>query len=52
VLVLDADPLADIHNSVKIRYVIKNGQLFDGPTLASEWPTKTPLPKMFWQGEP
>jgi hypothetical protein len=51
-IVLDADPLADIHNSVKIRYVIKNGQLFDGPTLASEWPTQTPLPKMFWQGEP
>ena len=34
-IVLDADPLADIHNSVKIRCVIKNGQLFDGPTLAS-----------------
>jgi Tol biopolymer transport system component/imidazolonepropionase-like amidohydrolase len=51
-IVLDADPLADIHNSVKIRYVIKDGQLFDGPTLASEWPTQTPLPKMFWQGEP
>jgi Tol biopolymer transport system component/imidazolonepropionase-like amidohydrolase len=51
-IVLDADPLADIHNSVKIRYVVKNGQLFDGPTLASEWPTQTPLPKMFWQGEP
>jgi hypothetical protein len=51
-VLLDADPLADIHNSVKIRYVIKNGQLFDGPTLASDWPTQAPLPKMFWQGEP
>jgi imidazolonepropionase-like amidohydrolase len=51
-LVLDADPLADIHNSVKIRFVVKNGELFDGPTLASRWPTEAALPKMFWQKEP
>src|SRR5206468_12383038 len=51
-VVLDADPLADIHNSVKIRFVVKNGELFDGPTLASRWPTEATLPKMFWQKEP
>jgi Tol biopolymer transport system component/imidazolonepropionase-like amidohydrolase len=51
-IVLDADPLADIHNSVKIRFVVKNGELFDGPTLASRWPTEAPLPTMFWQKEP
>lgn len=51
-IVLDADPLADIHNSTKIRFVVKNGELFDGPTLARKWPTETPLPKMFWQDEP
>ena len=28
-VVFDADPFADIHNSVKIRWVIKNGELFD-----------------------
>ncbi|HSE39302.1 MAG TPA: amidohydrolase family protein, partial [Acidobacteriota bacterium] len=28
-MVLDADPLQDIHNTVKIKYVVKNGELFD-----------------------
>ena len=48
-VVLDADPLADIHNSTHIHWVVKNGVLFDGPTLAEQWPEQKPLPKMFWQ---
>ena len=51
-VVFDADPLADIHNSVKIRWVIKNGELFDAATLARRWPSERPLPRMFWQEAP
>lgn len=33
ILVLDRDPLVDIHNSMSIRYVIKNGRLYDAENL-------------------
>ncbi len=39
-LVLDADPLADLRNTNRIRYVMKNGRLYDGNTLAEAYPTK------------
>ena len=32
-VVLSADPLKDIHNTSSIRYVMKNGELFEGDTL-------------------
>ncbi len=50
-VVLDADPLADIHNTVKIRWVIKNGEVYDGETLRREWPSTTPPPTFFWRKE-
>jgi Tol biopolymer transport system component/imidazolonepropionase-like amidohydrolase len=33
-IVLDANPLDNIQNTLKIKYVMKNGLLFDGNTLA------------------
>jgi imidazolonepropionase-like amidohydrolase len=51
-LVLDADPLSDIHNSTKIRWVIKNGELFDAETMGQEWPQKKALPPFFWRERP
>jgi imidazolonepropionase-like amidohydrolase len=48
-VVLEADPLADIHNSTKIRWVIKNGQLFDAETMRQEWPQQKELPPFFWR---
>ena len=47
-IVLDADPLADIRNSTKIRWVVKNGEVFEGLTLKQVWPQDRPLPRMFW----
>ncbi len=47
-IVLDKNPLEDIHNTTSIRYVMKNGELFDGNTLDEEWPEKKPLPTMWW----
>ena len=38
---LSADPLKDIHNTSSIRYVMKNGELFEGDTLDRIWPEKS-----------
>jgi Tol biopolymer transport system component len=47
-VVLSADPLKDIHNTSAIKYVMKNGELFDGETLDRTWPDKKPLPTLWW----
>jgi Tol biopolymer transport system component len=44
ILVLDRDPLADLRNSASIRYVMKNGRLYDGNTLDEVWPRKRTMP--------
>jgi imidazolonepropionase-like amidohydrolase len=49
ILVLDRDPLADLRNSAAIRYVMKNGRLYDGDTLDEVWPRKRPLSPQPWQ---
>ncbi|HUF03486.1 MAG TPA: amidohydrolase family protein [Aridibacter sp.] len=52
-LVLDKDPLADIRNSNSIRYVMKNGEMYDGDTLDQIWPVEKPLPEAWWwKGRP
>jgi imidazolonepropionase-like amidohydrolase/Tol biopolymer transport system component len=47
-VVLDRNPLADIRNTNSIRFVMKNGELFEGETLNQVWPAAKPLPKMYW----
>lgn len=48
-LVFDADPLADLRNSVRIQQVMKNGRLYDGATLNEVWPRQQPLPVQPWR---
>ena len=48
-LVLDADPLADIHNSAKIRWVVKNGAVFEAETMRQLWPQEHEPPAFFWR---
>ncbi|MBH1997630.1 MAG: PD40 domain-containing protein [Sphingomonadaceae bacterium] len=43
-LILDADPLVDIANAMKIGAVMKNGRLYDPATLDEIWPNPTVLP--------
>ncbi|PYP72499.1 MAG: amidohydrolase [Gemmatimonadetes bacterium] len=50
-MVLDASPLEDIHNTAKIRYVMKNGRLYEAETLNEIWPRSRPLPSMWWWGQ-
>ena len=47
--ILDANPLDDIKNTNTIRYVMKNGRLYDGNTLAEVWPRAKPAEQMWWQ---
>ena len=50
-VVLDADPLDDIRNTNRIRYVMKNGRLYDAETLDETWPRSRPLGKPTWLGD-
>ncbi len=50
-LVLNKDPLADVHDTSSIRYVMKNGELFEGDTLDRIWPDAKPLPPLWWWDE-
>src|SRR3989454_10601199 len=43
-VILDKNPLADIHNTNTVRYVMKNGELFEGDTLNQIWPEQKSLP--------
>ncbi|HXM93590.1 MAG TPA: amidohydrolase family protein [Candidatus Dormibacteraeota bacterium] len=47
-VVLSKNPLDDIHNSNTIRYVMKNGELFDGNTLDEVYPVRKPLAPLWW----
>lgn len=44
-IVLEKNPLNDIHNTLSIDYVMKDGILYDGNTLNTMWPIKKRLPE-------
>jgi hypothetical protein len=48
-VVLDKDPLVDLKNTNTIRFVMKNGRLYDGNTLDEIWPRQKPLPDQPWR---
>ncbi len=47
-IVLDANPLDDIRNTNTIRFVMKNGRLYEGDTLNEVWPRRLPLERTDW----
>jgi len=48
-VILDKNPLEDIHNTNSIHWVMKNGELFEGDTLDQVWPEQKKLePLFFW----
>jgi len=47
-IILNENPLEDIHNTNTVRYVMKNGELFDGDTLDQMWPVEKKLEGMYW----
>ncbi len=50
-VILAKDPLADIHNTNTIKWVMKNGELFEGDTLNAVWPVEKKLPELWWWKE-
>ena len=46
--VLDANPLDDIRNTNTVRYVMKNGRLYDANTLNEIWPRQKAVARMWW----
>ena len=46
--VLDANPLDDIKNTNTIRYVMKNGRLYDANTMAELWPRQREVARLWW----
>ena len=46
--VLDRNPLTDIRNTSSIRYIMKNGRLYDASTLDQIAPTAKKMDKFWW----
>jgi hypothetical protein len=50
-VVLDKNPLDDIHNSEAIHWVVKGGVVYDASSMATLWPERRTLKRFFWQSE-
>jgi Tol biopolymer transport system component len=48
-VILDGNPLEDIRHTNTIRYVMKNGRLYEGDTLNELWPRQRPAPDEPWR---
>ncbi|HUF49772.1 MAG TPA: amidohydrolase family protein [Longimicrobiales bacterium] len=48
-VVLDGNPLGNLRHTNTVRFVMKNGRLYDGDTLAETYPRQRPAPKFYWQ---
>ena len=48
ILVLDKNPLDNIRNSNTIRYIMKNGRIYEGDTLNEIFPRVRPMAKQWW----
>ena len=46
--VLDKNPLDDIKNTNTIRFVMKNGRMYDANTMAEVWPRQRQIAKLWW----
>ncbi len=46
--ILDENPLEDLRNTTSIRFVMKNGRLYEAADLTEVWPRQRALPTMWW----
>lgn len=51
IIIMDANPLQNIRNTNTIRYVVKNGRLYDGNTLDEVYPTPRKVDVGSWTKE-
>ena len=50
-LVLNKDPLENIRNTNTIRFVMKNGEMWEADSLNQVWPAQKKLPELWWWKE-
>ena len=50
-VILNADPSADIRNSTRVAQVMKNGRLYDANTLDELWPRQRAFPQQWFADE-
>ncbi len=48
-VVLNGNPLQDIHQTANISYVMKGGRLYNADTLDEVWPREKRFGKFFWE---
>jgi imidazolonepropionase-like amidohydrolase/Tol biopolymer transport system component len=48
-LVLDRNPLDNLRNTKSLKYVMKNGRLYDANTLDEVWPRQKKAGPFYWQ---
>lgn len=48
-IVLDENPLENIRNTNTVKYVMKNGRLYEGDSLDEIWPRRQKLPEPYWR---
>jgi imidazolonepropionase-like amidohydrolase len=48
-VVMDRNPLENIRNTDSIRWVVKNGEVFEGDTMKQLWPVERPAPRFMFQ---
>ena len=51
IVVLEGDPLTDLRDTNTVRWVMKNGRLYDAGTLAERWPEAREPEGFYWQGD-
>ena len=49
-VVLDSNPIDDLSNTNTVRWVMKNGRLYEGDTLKQVWPREQEPQGFYWQG--
>ena len=47
-MILDGNPLEDLRNTNTVRFVMKNGRLYEGDTLTEVWPRQRAIEPMWW----
>ncbi|MDB4880347.1 MAG: WD40-like beta Propeller containing protein [Gemmatimonadetes bacterium] len=49
--VLDANPLDDIRNTNTVRFVMKNGRMYEASTMNEVWPRQKAVANLWWWNE-
>ena len=49
IVILDADPIADLRNSERVTHTILGGTLYEASTMDRMWPNPAPRAPLSWE---